>query len=643
MSGKEHMLTHFINIINTDNEDFHLRFITQTDKDNFNHFEVCTALSSFGCIEIVPQENTTLDPVIRSLIRDAITMLALLLEKQQNDTLLADQKSLFKSVVSQRTRELEQSNRDLKREVTERARIEKQLQESQKLIQQIIETTPNLIYIYNLVARKNEFANRKLTEILGYSAEDIVELDADLLETLLHPDDISAAIAHHNKLRSADSDLPITITYRARHRDGTWRWLRCRELPFARSADNKVTKILGLAEDITESVKAEQTRKLYEQRLRQSQKIEAIGTLAGGISHDFNNILAAILGYADLARLDLEENSHPYQHIGEVIKAGHRAKELVNRILTFTRQEHLGKIPVQLGTLLQETVALIRKQMPATIEVKTDINPQSGNILADPGQIHQMVQNLCNNAAQSMNQQGTLVMKLRSREFSDEDMITHPYSLPGTYQHLSITDTGTGIAQEHLERIFDPYFTTRNMGEGSGMGLAVVAGIVKSHDGFIEVESKTGTGTTFNLYFPADTSTHPNGLTSKHTALPRGREHILIVDDEKSIVAMTKMRVERLGYTTTALTSSKDALELFMADPDQFDLVITDLGMPEYTGDQLAEKMFRVRPRLPVIICSGYNSHIDFNIETISACCRFLMKPVTHEELARSIRDALRA
>jgi PAS domain S-box-containing protein len=644
MSGKEHMIAHFVNTINTSIDDLRIRFTEQNEKkDNLNHLEIATSLNSFGCIEIVQDANTKIEPVVRSLIRDAVSMLAVLLEKQQNDQLLADQKSLFKFVVSQRARQLEQSNRELKREISERTRIEHQLQESQKFIQQIIETTPNLIYIYNLVERKNEYANRELTDILGYSPEDVIELDSKLLDNLLHPDDIPAAVAHHEKLRSADSDNPVEITYRARHRNGSWRWLRSRELPFARSADDKVTKILGLAEDITESIKAEQTRKRYEQRLRQTQKMEAIGTLAGGFAHDFNNILAAILGYADLARLDLDEKSLSHQQIGEVIKAGHRARELVSQILAFTRQEHLGRIPVQLSKTLQETVALIRTSMPEAIEITTDIEQKTGNILADPTQIHQIVQNLCNNAAQSMNLQGRLDVKLRIRKFSDEELSAHPYSVPGNYLQLSISDTGAGIASEHLDRVFDPYFTTRDIGKGSGMGLAIVAGIMKSHDGFIEVESESGKGTTFNLYFPEAVSPEKTSDTAKSTGTPRGGEHILIVDDEESIVKMTKMRVERLGYTATATTSSKQALELFLADPDQFDLVITDLVMPEYTGDQLAREFLRVRAQLPVIICSGYNSHIGYNSDYIHGSCRFLMKPVPHEELARSIRDALDA
>jgi len=393
--------------------------------------------------------------------------------------------------------------------------------------------------------------------------------------------------------------------------------------------------------DITKVRQAEEEKAALQIQLRQAQKMEAIGTLAGGIAHDFNNILAAILGYADMAREDTPDSSSAKHEIMQVLKAGHRAKDLVKQILAFSRKEPQRVVSMRLHLVAREALTLLRASLPTTIQIKQSIDAGCGSILADPTQIHQIIMNLCTNAAQAMNEEeGILVVNVADVLLDAEDLVRQPHLSPGPYVSLSVTDSGSGIKQSNLERIFDPYFTTKDVGEGSGMGLAVVAGIVKSCDGMITVESTLGQGTTFTVYFP-QSQEHTTEEAGETGPLPSGTERILVVDDEESIAGMAKSMVERLGYAATSATSSAEALAIFHKDPDGFDLVVTDQTMPEVTGEQLAKSLWKVQPNLPVILCSGYSSKIDPEKALGMGFNAFLMKPVSYRELAKSIRQVL--
>lgn len=380
-------------------------------------------------------------------------------------------------------------------------------------------------------------------------------------------------------------------------------------------------------------------REVVESKLRQSHKMEAIGTLAGGIAHDFNNILAAILGYADMAKDDIPEYSPAKYQIDQVLKAGNRAKDLVKHILSFSRKESQERIPAQIHLIANEALKLLRASIPTTVKIQQNIDPACGNILADPTQIHQVLLNICTNAAQAMDENGgVLDVSLDCVELAENELAEGTKA--GSYVRLVIKDTGEGIDPKVIERIFDPYFTTKEFGKGSGMGLAVVHGIVKSHDGMITVESNLGEGTTFSVYFP--TIDLPVKEEIENAALiPTGKENILVVDDEESMVDLNKRRIERLGYRVTTKTSSMEALELFRSQPDAFDIVISDQTMPELTGVQLAKKLMEIRSDIPIIICSGYSSKIDAGKAKLIGISAFIMKPVEIMELANAIRDVL--
>ncbi|MFH0784154.1 MAG: response regulator [Pseudomonadota bacterium] len=394
-------------------------------------------------------------------------------------------------------------------------------------------------------------------------------------------------------------------------------------------------------QDVTLRKKAEQEKVALEAQLRRRHKMEAIGTLAGGIAHDFNNILAAILGYAEMALEEIPTWSQANSQIQEVLKAGTRAKNLVRQILAFSHREDQNREPVNLNALITEVVVFLRATIPTTIDILLDLAPNCGNILGDPTQIHQVLMNLCTNAGQAMETDGgTLAITLRKETFTDEVKAQEATPRQGTFVRLDIADTGSGIPENCLERIFDPYFTTKEFGKGSGMGLAVVQGIVKSHDGLIKVVNNPEKGVTFSLSFPSiDAPARP--VETEELAKTTGSERILVVDDEPSIARMLEIVLKNNGYAVQTLSSSTKALEIFRADPSAFDLLLTDMTMPDLAGDNLALAIHQLRIDIPIILCTGYSSRIDELQAREVGVQAFLMKPVDFKELTSTVRRLL--
>ncbi|MDH4266682.1 MAG: PAS domain S-box protein [Deltaproteobacteria bacterium] len=403
-----------------------------------------------------------------------------------------------------------------------------------------------------------------------------------------------------------------------------------------RNKDAQISGVQAIMENISD-------KKKLESQLTQSQKMEAIGTLAGGIAHDFNNILSAIMGYTELAVLGVPENPPAKQNLQEVLKASHRAKDLVRQILTFSRQGEQERKPVLISPIVKETLKLLRASLPSTIEVRQNMESETGIIEANLTQIHQVVMNLCTNAAHAMKENGgVLEVSLANAEMDIDTTAQHPDIHPGPYLRLTVSDTGVGIAPDLLERIFDPYFTTKKVGEGTGLGLAVVHGIVKSHGGIVKVYSEPGKGSTFHIYFPRIDGFQEITETQKDELLPvGGHERVLLVDDEQALVDLGKKMLEHLGYEVAVRTSSVEALELFRNRPDRFDLVIMDFTMPNMTGDKLAQEMMRLRPGLPVILCTGFSERISEMKAKALGIQDFVMKPFDLNDLARTIRRAL--
>jgi len=394
--------------------------------------------------------------------------------------------------------------------------------------------------------------------------------------------------------------------------------------------------LVHVAKDIT----AMQT---LEEDLYQAHKMEAMGTLAGGVAHDFNNILVAILGFAELAHNSIPDSNPALQYISQVLKAGDRAKDLVKQILTFSRKETMQKAPLFPSVIVKEVLKLIRASLPSTIQIKQYINSASGTILADPIQLHQVMVNLCTNAFQAMHdEKGVLEIRL-TREILKEGEITEEGVNPGPYIMLSVSDTGSGMDSETKKRIFEPYFTTKERGKGTGMGMALAHGIVKSHGGMITVASKVGKGSIFKVYFPAiEKDAISEQLEEKIDLLPNGRnESILVVDDEEVIVEIQKSMLEQLGYRVVAKTDSLDALREFQADPDAFDLLITDQTMPLLTGSELSAQLLQIKPDLAIILCTGYSTMVSEEKAKEIGVSKFIMKPVAKDDLATSVREVL--
>jgi PAS domain S-box-containing protein len=434
---------------------------------------------------------------------------------------------------------------------------------------------------------------------------------------------------------------PVTHEQKAIDVNGNDVWSEIIVTPI-RDEQGNITAALEVVVPINERRREEEERRAIERQLRQAQKMEAVGTLAGGIAHDFNNILTAVLGYADLVREGLTPGSKSLKLQTEVINAGIRAKELVKQILTFSRQAEYEFRPLQLQLIIKETLKLLQATIPTTIEIRQDIDPSCRAVLADPTQIHQVLLNLCTNSYQAMREKGgVLEVCLRETVIGHDEHIANLELQPGDYVKLSVSDTGVGIRPEDMEKIFEPYFTTKPVGEGTGLGLSLVHGIVKSHKGRIAVYSEPGKGTVFNLYFPCIEAGGEAGEVMSDELVPGGNEHILIVDDEDLIVKMEKLILESLGYRITATTSSMEALRIFEQRPADFDLVITDMTMPHMTGAELARKFLAIRPDIPLILLTGFNAQINQKTAKEIGIREYALKPVRKKDLAHMVRRAL--
>ncbi|MBW2706697.1 MAG: response regulator, partial [Deltaproteobacteria bacterium] len=393
-----------------------------------------------------------------------------------------------------------------------------------------------------------------------------------------------------------------------------------------------------------EKMVEERTRALAnsERQLQQVMKLQAIGTLAGGIAHDFNNILFPIVGYTELTMDDIPEDSQARQNLEEILKATNRAKELVQQILTFSRQNGQERKPLKVQSLIKEAVKLLRATIPSSIEIECNVDEFCGLVKGDPTQIHQIIMNLCTNAYHAMQETGgKLEVSLKEIDISYEQSVERVGMKVGKHIELLVKDSGHGMNPQVIERIFEPYYTTKEQGKGTGLGLSVIHGIVKNHGGDITVSSQPGKGSSFKVYLPIIDEVEEETQTDEPLIEINGKERILLIDDEQQIIDIERQILERLGYTVTSTTDSQEALEEFASQPDHFDLVITDMTMPKMTGDQLAQRMMDIKPQIPVILCTGFNETISEEKALAMGIDKFVMKPVVKEELASTIRKVL--
>ncbi|MFH1488253.1 MAG: ABC transporter substrate binding protein [Pseudomonadota bacterium] len=517
--------------------------------------------------------------------------------------------------------------RSVIQDITARKQAEEALSESEKKYRALFEAESDALVIADRETAGILEVNEAALKLYGYTREEMTALKVTDFTT--EPEKALNALI--------ESRPVIPIRYQKR-KDGS-------TFPAEITVNNlelagKKLRISALR-DISERVRAEEDRKRLEAQLRQAQKLESIGKLAGGIAHDFNNILSPILIHTEMALMELPEGNPIRHNLRQVYKAGERARDLVKQILAFSRQSKPERIAFSVTPVVKEALRLIRSSLPTTIEIKQSIQAEKDTVFADPTQVHQILMNLCTNASHAMRERsGVLEVGLRNVDL-DPAAVSRIHGLkPGSYLRLDVRDTGHGMEPSVLERIFDPFFTTKEVGEGTGMGLSLIHGIVADLGGTVTVESEQGKGSAFHVFLPIHEKAAPL-KPADEIRLPLGSEHILFVDDEKAMVSAIQPMLENLGYKVTARTSSIEALEAFRNDPGRFDLVITDMTMPNMTGDELAAEVMGIRPDIPVILCSGFSERIDEHKAKAMGIRAYVMKPIVMREMAKKIRDVL--
>ena len=423
--------------------------------------------------------------------------------------------------------------------------------------------------------------------------------------------------------------------------DGSPFWGSISATP-VRDAEGRTQHFDGIIQDITERKLAEKEKVRLQEQLRQVQKMEAIGTLAGGIAHDFNNIIGGIMGYTELLLEEIaeSENHHRY-YLSQIDRATRRARELVNQILEFSRQSRIEFRPLDIRLIIQEAVKLLHATLPKHIEIVQHISADKAHVLADATQVHQIIMNLCTNAYHAIGHvPGTLTLELDRITVDASQQVRLQKLPPGSYLRLSVRDTGAGIDPEDLDKIFDPYYTTKERGEGTGLGLAVTLGIVNNHHGGLTVESRPGRGSTFRVFLPV---IEPESVLTERTeaTVPGGAEHVLFVDDEAFFRDIVLRQLQNLGYRVTSAAGAMEALNAFRLRSEDFDLIITDQTMPEMTGVELAGAVRKIRPDMPIILCTGFSETVDEKNAPSFGIAKFVMKPVSRNQLARAIREVL--
>jgi len=541
-----------------------------------------------------------------------------------------------KKDLQERTAELAKIKDQFQRETIENKQVEEALKGSDEKYRAILETIEEGYFEVDLAGNLT-FLNDSLCKILGYPRHKLLDMNNRHYTT---PETAKKMYHDFNQIYRTGKSSKVT-DYEIIRKDGITRVVELSSSLMIND-HNQPIGFHGIVRDISERLQAEEEKKKLEAQLQQSQKMEAIGTLAGGIAHDFNNILSLIIGYTELAMGNLPKDSRARSDMNKLLKAGERAKDLVKQILTFSRHTEQEQKPILIHPIIKEALKLLRSTLPTTIEIRQNIS-SANMVLADPTHIHQVIMNLCTNAYHAMNEKGgVLEVSLSDIELDSEFTAKHLNAYPGPYLRLTVSDTGQGIEEKAIDRIFEPYFTTKEKSGGTGMGLAVVHGIVKSHGGIITVYSKPGKGSTFNVFLPRIEPAEAVEETEiRLRKIPTGKEHILFIDDEPAIVDIAKGMLEHLGYKVEARTSPIEALAAFKVLSGKFDLIISDMTMPKMTGDELAKELMAIRPDIPIILCTGFSEHINEEQAKAIGIRKLIMKPFVMREMAEAIRQVL--
>jgi len=516
-------------------------------------------------------------------------------------------------------------------DITERVKSEEALRQSQNHFRTIFEQAAVGVAVVDALTGRFLQVNQRYCEIANRTQEELAQLTP---AAITHPEYHARELELEGQVK-AGVIREFTLEKRYLHKDGSEVWVNV-TVSAMWAPGEPPDSLLRVVQDIT-------TRKKLEDSSRQAQKMEAMGTLAGGIAHDFNNILASINGYTELAQMTLVGNPEVRDHLASVLQAGHRAAALVRQILAFSRQEQLERKSIELRPIVMESLKLLRATIPATIEFVTSLATDAPVVLADANQIHQILMNLGTNAWHAMRDRpGHIETRLERCLVDAAQAAAQPRLRPGLYARLSVRDTGSGMDPATQRRIFEPFFTTKPRGEGTGLGLAVVHGIMESHDGVVTVYSQPGVGTVFHLYFPADTDETVAAAANAGPVVARGKgERILLVDDEELLVLLGRKTLVALGYEVEATTDPLVALEMVRAEPFRFVLVITDQTMPHLTGLELASRLLQIRPGLPIILQTGFSLSLTAATARAAGIRQLLHKPASVQTLGAAIHAAV--
>ena len=511
-------------------------------------------------------------------------------------------------------------------DVSERKRAEEALRESEEKLRAMADNSPAQMNLKDLEQRYT-LVNRQFEIVHGISSKEALGKKTEDLFPSAYTKKIVAQekeVLRTGQTIEWELETPLP--------DGSKMTVINTKFPI-RDDNNKITGVGTITTDIS-------YRKALEEQLRQSQKMEALGTLAGGIAHDFNNILYPIIGFSDLLLEKMEASSEEYLYLTHIAGSARRAKDLVSQILLFSRHSQTAKSVCDLVPVAKEVIKLMRSTLPKTISIKEEVSKNQATVFCDPSQIHQVLLNLCVNAGQAISGIGEIKTALETLEFEGFECFDGK-KLFGKYVRLAVSDSGVGMDEETRSQIFDPFFTTREVGKGTGLGLSTVFGIIQNHGGGIAVSSEPGKGATFEIFLPLAEGNIEKLPDTPEPVRDFGSEHILFVDDEEAITKLGRISLERLGYKVTVVSDGPKALEIFTANPDRFNLVVTDQTMPNMTGETLAHELLKLRPDLPIILCTGHSEVISPESSKAIGITTFLYKPITPNELGRAVREVL--
>jgi len=573
---------------------------------------------------IAPIITLSLAAIVGRLTDLSVALEAQYVRSSQAEQALQAHQQQLEHVVHERTSALAAANQLLQQEIAERQRTEVALRASEERYRHLVENINDVIYATDAQGVLT-YLSPAVEAQSGYTP---AELIGHVFTDYVYQEDRQRILQRFEHLLTGHLE---PSEYRMVTKTGAIRWIRSSSRCIYHG--DQVVGVQGAYSDITE-------KRDLEEQLRQAQKMEALGTLAGGIAHDFNNILSIILGNTELALFVRPANQPIHRPLEQIQQACMRARALVSQILSFSRKTPQELHLCRLSPIVHESLALMRALIPTTIDLRLDMTATADVVLADPAQIQQVVMNLVMNAAQAMEDAGG-VLEVRLVDLALDERAAQRHELkPGAYVRLTVRDTGRGIAPAIIGRIFDPYFTTKEVGKGTGMGLAVVHGIVTHHGGVIRVQSEVGQGASFQVYLPAREA-EPRLASPLTVSVLSGQERILFLDDEPALVSIGKEFLERLGYEVVTETSSQAALAVFTRQPERFDLVITDRTMPGMTGERFAQELRRIRPDIPIILCSGFRHPLNEEEARAIGIGAFLMKPFMLRELGETVRTVL--